>query len=144
MHTFAPLESQNFRKKSVLKINNFRENSATFLQMSYNLKIFAKFQKFQLDNLVDFEKCCKTRIYLQRSAPIQPKTSEICRNFAKNWRPFTRVAKSQMRQVGFRLSTSSWGCLPAAPLVSRRFANCWQIFGKISVVFGCIGTDLSM
>ena len=33
--------------------------------------------KNQLDNLVDFEKCCKTRIYLQRSAPIQPKTSEI-------------------------------------------------------------------
>ena len=38
---------------------------------------FAKFQNVQLDNLVDFEKCCKTHIYLQRSAPIQPKTSEI-------------------------------------------------------------------
>ena len=44
--------------------------------MSQNLQNFAKFQKFQLDNLVDFEKCCKTRIYLQRSVPIQPKTSE--------------------------------------------------------------------
>ena len=38
---------------------------------------FAKFQKIQLENLVDFDKCCKTRIYLQRSAPIQPKTIEI-------------------------------------------------------------------
>ena len=27
----------------------------------------------------------QTRIYLQRSAPIRPKTSEICRNFAKHW-----------------------------------------------------------
>ena len=45
--------------------------------MSQNLQNFAKFQKIQLDNLVDFEKCCKTRIYLQRSMPIQPKTSNI-------------------------------------------------------------------
>ena len=45
--------------------------------MSQKLQNFVKFQKCQLDNLVDFEKCCKMRIYLQRSAPIQPKTSEI-------------------------------------------------------------------
>ena len=57
--------------------------------MLQNLQVFAKFQKFQkfqLDNLVDFEKCCKTRIYFQRSAPTQPKTSEhlpkICQNDA--------------------------------------------------------------
>ena len=53
--------------------------------MSQNLQNFAKFQKIQLDNLVDFEKCCKTRIFLQRSAPIQPKTSEILPKIAKNW-----------------------------------------------------------
>ena len=28
-------------------------------------------------NLIDFEKCSKTRIYWQRSVPIQPKTSDI-------------------------------------------------------------------
>ena len=44
--------------------------------MSQNLQTFVKFQKFQLQNLVDFEKCCKTRICLQRSVPIQPKMSE--------------------------------------------------------------------
>ena len=33
------------------------------LQMSQNLQNFVKFQKFQLENLVDFEKCCKTHIY---------------------------------------------------------------------------------
>ena len=54
--------------------------------MSQNLQNFVKFQKFQLENLVDFEKCCKTRIFLQKSVPIQPKTSKIlskiCQKFA--------------------------------------------------------------
>ena len=45
--------------------------------MSQNLQNVARFQKFQLDNLVDFEKCCKTRIFLQKSVPILPKTSNI-------------------------------------------------------------------
>ena len=51
--------------------------------MSQNLQNVVKFQKFQLENLVEFEKCCKTRIFLQRSVSIQPKTSNcFCRNFA--------------------------------------------------------------
>ena len=54
--------------------------------MSQNLQNFVKFQKFQLENLVDFEKCCKTHIFLQKSEPIQPKTSNILPKFAKNWR----------------------------------------------------------
>ena len=45
--------------------------------MLQNLQNFAKFRKIHLDNLVDFEKCWKTRVYLQRSAPIQPKASEM-------------------------------------------------------------------
>ena len=45
--------------------------------MSQNLQKFAKFQKFQLENLVDFEKSCKTHTFLQKSVPIQPKTSNI-------------------------------------------------------------------
>ena len=59
--------------------------------MLQNLQNFAKFQKFHLDNLVDFEKCCKTRIHLQRSAPIQPKTSEILPKNAKKWQPPFRL-----------------------------------------------------
>ena len=51
--------------------------------MSQNLQNFVKFQKFQLENLVDFEKCCKTHIFLQKSAPIQPKTSNILPNFCQ-------------------------------------------------------------
>ena len=41
--------------------------------MSQNLQNLPNFQKIQLANLVDFARCCKTHIYLQRSAPIQPK-----------------------------------------------------------------------
>ena len=45
--------------------------------MSQNLQKFAKFPEFQLDNLVAFEKCCKTHIFLQKLVPIQPRTSNI-------------------------------------------------------------------
>ena len=55
--------------------------------MSQNLQNFVKFQKFQLENLVDFEKCCKTHIFLQKSEPIQPKTSNILPKFCE---PATR------------------------------------------------------
>ena len=51
--------------------------------MSQNLQKFAKFQNFQLENVVDFEKCCKTHIFLQKSVPIQPKTSNILPKFCQ-------------------------------------------------------------
>ena len=51
--------------------------------MSQNLQNFVKFQKFQLENLVDLEKCCKTHIFLQKSEPIQPKTSNILPKFCQ-------------------------------------------------------------
>jgi hypothetical protein len=50
--------------------------------MSQNLQKIAEFQKIQLDNLEDFEKCSKTHIFLQKSEPIQPKRATFCRNFA--------------------------------------------------------------
>ena len=52
--------------------------------MSQNLQNVVKFQKFQLENLVDFEKCCKTHILLQKSEPIQPKTSSISKWAGRN------------------------------------------------------------
>ena len=33
--------------------------------------------------MVDFEKCCKMGIFLQKSVPIQPKTSNILPKFAE-------------------------------------------------------------
>ena len=51
--------------------------------MLQNLQNIAKFQNFQLDNLVDFEKCCQTHIYLQNFVLIQPKTSQILPKFCQ-------------------------------------------------------------
>ena len=41
--------------------------------MLQHLQSLPIFKRNLLDNLVDFEKCCKTRIHLQRSVPLQPK-----------------------------------------------------------------------
>ena len=72
--------------------------------MLQNLQNDAKFQKFQLDNLVDFEKCCKTRIYLQKSVPIQPKTSnilpKICQKLATTLRVRGPTAAESPRSSG--------------------------------------------
>ena len=67
--------------------------------MSQNLQNFVKFQKFQLENLVDFEKCCKTHIFLQKSAPIQPKTSEVLPKFCQPtlWAPSQGCASRGLR-----------------------------------------------
>ena len=51
--------------------------------MSQHLQHLSNFKNCQLDNLVDFEKCCKTHIFLQKSVPIQPKTSEILPKFCQ-------------------------------------------------------------
>ena len=59
--------------------------------MSQKLQNFVKFQKFQLENLVDFEKCCKTHIFLQKSVPIQPKTSNILPKFCQKLATTLRV-----------------------------------------------------
>ena len=67
--------------------------------MSEKLQNFAKFQKFQLDNLVDFEKCCKTHIYLQKSVPIQPKTSNILPKFCQNLATTLRVAREGLPEL---------------------------------------------
>ena len=55
VHTFAPLQSQNFRKNQFEKSAIFVEieNSANFANVAKSVK-FANFQKFHLDNLVDF------------------------------------------------------------------------------------------
>ena len=63
--------------------------------MSQNLQNVARFQKFQLDNLVDFEKCCKTRIFLQKLVPIQPKTSNILPKFFQKLATTLRVRRAR-------------------------------------------------
>ena len=65
--------------------------------MSKNLQNFVKFQKFQLDNLVDFEKCGKTHIFLQKSEPIQPKTSNISPKFCQKLATTLREQAAEAR-----------------------------------------------
>ena len=60
--SFCTAAIAKFSQKIGLKNSDFREISAQKLQMSQNLQNDAKFQKFQLENLVDFEKCCKTEL----------------------------------------------------------------------------------
>ena len=72
--------------------------------MSQNLQNFVKFQKFQLENLVDFEKCYKTHIFLQKSEPIQPKTSKILPKFCRSavLSPTVRYGDAFLAVVGSR------------------------------------------
>ena len=74
--------------------------------MLQNLQYISKFQNFQLDNLVDFEKCCKTRIFLQKSVPIQPKMSNIlpkfCRTAVVDARAAMRSPAGARRSAGAR------------------------------------------
>ena len=78
--------------------------------MSENLQNFVKFQKIQLENLVDFEKCCKTHIFLQKSEPIQPKTSN---NLPKFCQPTLSdvAAFSISSRLASASSFSAWGRL---------------------------------
>ncbi len=68
--------------------------------MSQNLQNFVNFQKFQLENLVDFEKCCKTHIFLQKSVPIQPKTSNILPKFCQKLATSLRVRGGVVTESG--------------------------------------------
>ena len=102
--------------------------------MLQNLQIFAKFKNLQLGNLVDFEKCCKTRIFLQRSAPIQPKTSEILPNICRN---FTEILPTDTDGGGRALSPSYArlfpDAFPTAPTDRSAGGESRLIFRKSSV-----------
>ena len=77
-----------------------------FDKVLQNLQNLAKFQKFQLENLVDFEKCCKTHIFLQKSEPIQPKTSNILPKFCQPTLSDVSAAPRSGRQRWSALSRS--------------------------------------
>ena len=130
--------------------------------MSQNLQNFVKFQKFQLDNLVDFEKCCKTHIFLQKSEPIQPKTSNILPKFCQ-----PTLSMSSLRK---RRSPEAQPCtskevrqrgLPERPRRSRRarhscaayfrgrkrgrpsLAGCWLTFWSEELIRTKLATIIS-
>ena len=79
---FCTAAISKFSQEIGLKKQQFSWN---FSKKIANVAKCAKFyqisKKFQLESLVDSEKCCKTHIFLLKSEQIQPKTSNICRNF---------------------------------------------------------------
>ena len=85
--------------------------------------------KNQLDNLVDFEKCCKTRIYLQKSVPIQPKTSNSLPKFCQPTGPTGPTAALRSATVLRRRSRSPG---PPLPLHLRRGGRRAPARGEVS------------
>ena len=108
--------------------------------MSQNLQNVVKFQKFQFENLVDFEKCCQTHIFLQKSEPIQPKSSNILPKFCQptlsgspargaprpTWAAREPSRRSRPRWGSFRSPPRS---LALPRLVDTLFCNVCQVLG---------------
>ena len=120
-----------------MKIQQHFENVEQFVKKHFNLP---KFKTIQLKNLVDPEKYCKPRIFLQRSVPIQPKTSEILPrsgNYPTGPRraPRRRAPARRRRRSPGRPPTSRrrrpWRRRPS-PSPLQMLANCAS--------FGCIRT----
>ena len=80
--------------------------------MLQNLQNFAKFQKLQLDNLVDFEKCWKTRILNYFLANIASETAENEQHFA------------EILLIGRRGSEWSLWARPGKPTPTARPTGC--------------------
>ena len=116
-----------FSKKSVWKISNFRENSATFHKnlMLQNLQNFANSQKIQLDNLVDSEKSCRTRSCLQRSVPIQPKTSNILQKFCRSAVVSPTVTGTKPIRDGHQPDRAAGPLLDHGPTARLRRSSCY-------------------
>ena len=128
--------------------------------MTMKISKVVKFQKIQLENLVDFEKCCKTHIFLQKSVPIQPKTSNILPKFCQKLATTLRVRRADAGRprTSRRSARRSWTASPggralrgrgrreareAGPLGVRgskigKISIFLQIFGGL--VLGCVKT----
>ena len=71
----------NILQKKCFKHQNFSSNVSRHFANIAKATDVCKPLTFQLTNLVDWKKCRKTRIYLQRSVPIQPKTRNMLPKF---------------------------------------------------------------
>ena len=67
-------------------------------------------------NIVDIEKCCQTHIYLQKSEPIQPKTSnilpKICRSAVVSPTGATELRAARVGPRSLRADSASGSALP--------------------------------
>ena len=139
-------------KEATRKSETTGPSLANTVEILQNLQNFAKFPEFQLDTLVDFEDCCKTRIFLQKSVPIQPKTSNILPKFCRSAVVSPTGAATRRAPTGHRAHPRGAPARAHGPLRRRRprvgapafsqlkkhFANCLQNFSGL--VLGCIKT----
>ena len=165
MHSFAQLQNHIFQKNSRI-CQNLRKFSKILRNSQFFKSIFC--ENFEIAavqknaNLVVREKCCQTHIFLQNFVLIQPRTSppKICKIFEKCIfekcifekcifekcifekcifeKCEARVAGDAEAQAAVAAARDA---AAAAPATRRVVANFWQKFGKMLLVFGCIGTD---
>ena len=110
---------------------------------------FARIGRTMLDNLVDVKKCFKTRIFLQRSVPIQPKTSDNLPKFCRSTLvlglkgpPPPSCTASACRRRASRSSAAARSRAVDASATSNRVSKIGKIlqfFGGL--VLGCIKTN---
>ena len=80
----------------------------------------------QCANLINLEKCCKTHIFLQKSEPIQPKTSNILLKFCQPTLSDVSAARPRRGQRG---DTSPPSRRRSPPGRSRRTSE--QMFASV-------------
>ena len=83
--------------------------------------------------------------YLQKLVPIQPKTSNIlpkfCQPTLSGVDPFGSNMSSARKEAEKSPERSRTAADAGAPQHPRHVTRCSQNFGKMLLVFGCIGTD---
>ena len=135
--SFCTAAISKFSQKIGLKNQQFSWNFSKILHVLQNLQNFAIIQKLQLDNLVDFETCCKTRIFLQKSVPIQPKTSNILPKFCQKLATTVRVYRSTDTTVSpWRSASAACGsprrCRRPCPRSLRNLASRAELHRALS------------
>ena len=137
MHTFVPLQSFNFTKKSVCT------HSSKFSKMLNTLQMFGISAKNRINTLVDFEKHLKALVCLQRSLFIQPTHNYIllkcCGSTIASSCDAHRSVRLQLFLRCFELFENTYRN------VLRGFPSCCQHFlpvkfGREQIVVWCINT----
>ena len=84
--------------------------------MSQNLQNFVEFQKFRLDNLVDFEKCRKTHILNYFLAKIGADKAENEQHSAEILPKICNYPTGPLVDLATRMTTGRAPCMSPFPL----------------------------
>ena len=108
-----------------------QQNFANVAKFHLTLQNIAKIQNFQLDNLVDFEKCCKCVFACKDRRRYSRKRAKCCRKFAKNWQlPYgSRLRVGKGRARGARRAATEGPADRAGFL--QNFVNFWRARSRL-------------